>query len=168
MDKIWDRESFEVRYHIGRCGGDEKTEWPRKTDISRTLKKRKKVYTSKYILLLTWWKEFGLYIWDVALWLACLTWNRWMLVRHEFDPHQRLSLFPLARNLETLPTSANNTQYWLVSKMWCHNQTTIYMFKLTLAGPMTYWHLYKNKTAHLIKSSTKKTNAKLLVHVILS
>jgi len=42
------------------------------------------------------------------------------------------------------------------------------MFKLTLADPMTYWHLYENKTAHLIKSNTKKTNAKLLVHVILS
>ena len=30
MDTIW-----EV---IGRCGGDEKTEWPRRTDKSRTLK----------------------------------------------------------------------------------------------------------------------------------
>ena len=36
MDKIWDRKSFEVG---GRCGGDEKTEWPRRTDKSRTLKK---------------------------------------------------------------------------------------------------------------------------------
>ena len=26
---------------IGRCGGDEKTEWPRRTDNSRTLKKQK-------------------------------------------------------------------------------------------------------------------------------
>ena len=34
MDKIWDRKSFEV----GRCGGDEKPEWPRRTDKSRTLK----------------------------------------------------------------------------------------------------------------------------------
>ena len=27
---------------IGRCGGDEKTEWPRRTDKNRTLKKKKK------------------------------------------------------------------------------------------------------------------------------
>ena len=27
---------------IGRCGGDEKAEWPRRTDESRTLKKQKK------------------------------------------------------------------------------------------------------------------------------
>jgi len=31
MDKIWDRKSFEVG------GGDEKTEWPRRTYKSRTL-----------------------------------------------------------------------------------------------------------------------------------
>ena len=35
MDKIWDRKS-EV---IGHCGGDEKNEWPRRTDKSQTLKK---------------------------------------------------------------------------------------------------------------------------------
>ena len=39
MDKIWDRKSFEVG---GHCGGDEKNEWPRRTDKSRTLKKIKK------------------------------------------------------------------------------------------------------------------------------
>ena len=38
MDKIWDRKSFEV---IGRCGKDDKTEWPRRTDKSRTLPKTK-------------------------------------------------------------------------------------------------------------------------------
>ena len=35
MDKIWDRTYFEVG-----CGGDEKNEWPRRTDKSRTLKKK--------------------------------------------------------------------------------------------------------------------------------
>ena len=35
MDKILDKKSFEV----GCCGGDEKTERPRRTDKSRTLKK---------------------------------------------------------------------------------------------------------------------------------
>jgi len=35
MDKIWYRNPSEV---IDRCGGDEKTEWPRRTDKSRTLK----------------------------------------------------------------------------------------------------------------------------------
>jgi len=39
MDKIWDKKSFEV---IGRCGGNEKTEWPRRTDKSRTLKNKNK------------------------------------------------------------------------------------------------------------------------------
>ena len=38
MDKIWDRKSFEVG---GRCGGDETTKWPRRTDKSRLLKKEK-------------------------------------------------------------------------------------------------------------------------------
>ena len=31
MDKIWYRKKSEV---IGRCGGDEKNEWPRSTDKS--------------------------------------------------------------------------------------------------------------------------------------
>ena len=39
MDKIWDRKSFEVGV-IGRCGEDENPEWPRRTDKSRTLKKK--------------------------------------------------------------------------------------------------------------------------------
>ena len=39
MDKIWDRKSVEVGGH-GRCGGDEKTKWPRRTDKSPTLKKK--------------------------------------------------------------------------------------------------------------------------------
>ena len=30
---------------IGRCGGDEKTEWPRITDKSRTLKNKKQTKT---------------------------------------------------------------------------------------------------------------------------
>ena len=36
MDKIWDRNPSKSEI-IGRCGGDEKTEWPRRTDTSRTL-----------------------------------------------------------------------------------------------------------------------------------
>ena len=41
MDKIWDRNPSKSEV-IGRCGGDEKNEWPRRTDKSRTLKKKKK------------------------------------------------------------------------------------------------------------------------------
>ena len=41
MDKIWYRNPS-MSEVIGRCGGDEKTEWPRKIDKSRTLKKQKK------------------------------------------------------------------------------------------------------------------------------
>ena len=36
MDKIWDRNPWKLEV-IGRCGGYEKTEWPRRTDNSRTL-----------------------------------------------------------------------------------------------------------------------------------
>ena len=38
MDKIWDRNPSKSEV-IGRCGGDGKTEWPRRTDKSQTLKK---------------------------------------------------------------------------------------------------------------------------------
>jgi len=31
MDKIWDRKSLKSEV-ISRCGGDEKYEWPRRTD----------------------------------------------------------------------------------------------------------------------------------------
>ena len=36
----------------------------------------------------------------VAMWVACLTRNRWMPVSREFEPHQRLPLF---LEQETLP-----------------------------------------------------------------
>ena len=38
MDNIWYRNPSKSEV-IDRCGGDEKTEWPRRTDKSRTLKK---------------------------------------------------------------------------------------------------------------------------------
>jgi len=38
MDKIWDRKSSKSEV-IGHCGGDEKTEWPCRTDKSWKLKK---------------------------------------------------------------------------------------------------------------------------------
>ena len=41
MDKIWDRNPSKSEV-IGSCGGDKKTEWPRRTDKSRTLKKERK------------------------------------------------------------------------------------------------------------------------------
>jgi len=36
MDKIWDKNSFEVRSHWPLCRGW-KNEWPHRTDKSRTL-----------------------------------------------------------------------------------------------------------------------------------
>jgi len=36
MDKIWYRNPSKSEV-IGRCGRDEKTEWPRRTDKSQTL-----------------------------------------------------------------------------------------------------------------------------------
>ena len=38
MDTIWYRNHSKSEV-IGRCGGDEKTEWLRRTDKRRTLKK---------------------------------------------------------------------------------------------------------------------------------
>jgi len=40
MDKIWYRNSSMAEV-IGCCGGDEITEWPRRTNKSRTLNKTK-------------------------------------------------------------------------------------------------------------------------------
>ena len=42
MDKIWNRNPSKSEV-IGRCGGNEKTEWPRRTDKSQTPKKLKKI-----------------------------------------------------------------------------------------------------------------------------
>ena len=43
MDKIWVENPSKLEV-IGRCGGVEKTEWPRRTDKSRTLKKQKNLW----------------------------------------------------------------------------------------------------------------------------
>ena len=58
MDKIWDRNPSKSEV-IGRCGEDEKTEWPRRTDKSQTLKKAQTVedlfsffLESKYLKLI--------------------------------------------------------------------------------------------------------------------
>ena len=47
MDKIWYRNPSKSEV-IGRCGGDEKTEWPRRTNKSRTLKIIKKIIIKKH------------------------------------------------------------------------------------------------------------------------
>jgi len=36
MDKIWHRNPWKSKV-TGRCGGDEKTKWPRRADKSRSL-----------------------------------------------------------------------------------------------------------------------------------
>ena len=41
MDKIWYRNPSKSEV-IGRCGGDEKTEWPHRTDKCRMLKNKTK------------------------------------------------------------------------------------------------------------------------------
>ena len=46
MDKIWDRNPLKSEV-IAYCGGDEKNEWPRRTDKSRTLKIKLKKLLSK-------------------------------------------------------------------------------------------------------------------------
>ena len=44
MDTIWDRNPSKSEV-IGRCGGDEQTKWPRRTDKSRTLTLGRKTHT---------------------------------------------------------------------------------------------------------------------------
>ena len=49
MDKIWDRNPSKSEV-IGHCHGDEKTEWPRRTDKCQTKNKKNKklpVYYNK-------------------------------------------------------------------------------------------------------------------------
>jgi len=48
MDRFWYRNPSKSEV-IGRCDGDEKTEWPRRTDKSRTLKT--KIYIESTIEL---------------------------------------------------------------------------------------------------------------------
>ena len=48
MDKIWYRNPSKLEV-IGRCGGDEKTELPRRIDKSRTLKKHTKKQNKKIL-----------------------------------------------------------------------------------------------------------------------
>ena len=52
MDKIWDRKPSKLEV-IGRCGWDEKNEWPRRTDKGRTLKKQQnKTASIKPVLIM--------------------------------------------------------------------------------------------------------------------
>ena len=48
MDKIWYRNPSKSEV-IGRCGGDEKTEWPRRTNKSQTLKNKIDFYTALWL-----------------------------------------------------------------------------------------------------------------------
>jgi len=50
MDKIWDGNLSKLEV-IGCCGGDEKSEWPRRTDKSRT----KTPKTLKYLKMKNTW-----------------------------------------------------------------------------------------------------------------
>ena len=48
MDTIWYRNPSKSEV-IGRCGGDEKPELPRRTDKSRKLKNNKKYFFLQYL-----------------------------------------------------------------------------------------------------------------------
>ena len=52
MDKIWYRNPSTSEV-TGRCAGDEKTEWPRRTDKCRTLNKLKSLppYSGVFFLV---------------------------------------------------------------------------------------------------------------------
>mgnify|MGYP006890252893 CR=1 FL=1 len=71
----------------------------------------------------------------LAQWVACLTGYLELPVSREFEPHQRLLLFPSAKNFTLI------AQYWLVPGMYLsaiyinksglfHNQTKINLYKL--------------------------------------
>jgi len=53
MDKIWYRNPVKSEV-IGRCGGDEKTEWLRRTDKSRTQKNLENYKQNPYNILSEW------------------------------------------------------------------------------------------------------------------
>ena len=55
MDKIWYGNPLKSEV-IGRCGGDEKTEWPRRTDKSRTLKNTQKKNKTPFSNLTKPWR----------------------------------------------------------------------------------------------------------------
>ena len=61
MDKIWYRNPSKSEV-IGRCGEDEKTEWPHKTDKSRTPKKALS-YHANWVISKHW--SFFLYDWKL-------------------------------------------------------------------------------------------------------
>ena len=53
MDKIWYRNPSKSEV-IGRCGGDEKTEWARRTDKSRTLKINKnEIHVDLHVIIIS-------------------------------------------------------------------------------------------------------------------
>ena len=66
MDKIWYRNPSKSEV-IGLCGGDENTEWPRRTDKSRTLKNPK---NNKQIRHEIAWKLLNVrnYVVNIAIW----------------------------------------------------------------------------------------------------
>ena len=49
MDKIWYRNPSKLKF-MGFCGGDEKPEWPRRTDKSRTKEMLNWLLTSLWTL----------------------------------------------------------------------------------------------------------------------
>ena len=64
MDKIWDRKSSKSEV-IGRCGGDEKPECPRRTDKSRMLKKTHKKLVNGWYTMRT--KDINYFIFSLFL-----------------------------------------------------------------------------------------------------
>ena len=94
MDKIWDRKSSMSEF-IGRCGGDEKIEWPRRTDKSRTLNLFLKIHN---FLSLLYVKGYNLHsdkiFYEKVLLSKCwqvlcqLWYVSWILIETEFYIYQ--------------------------------------------------------------------------------
>ena len=83
MDKIWDRKSFEVGVHWPLWWGW-KTEWPRRTDKSRTLKVFKKnLYSCEYLQMI---KKF-----DVHTPLLCFIYLKcWECLLYQVRLYRRM------------------------------------------------------------------------------
>ena len=61
MDKIWYRNPSKSEV-IDRCGGDEKTEWPRRTDKNQTLKKNNLLLLATLLITIIILTVLSLYI----------------------------------------------------------------------------------------------------------
>ena len=127
MDKIWYRNPSKSEV-IGRCDGDEKPEWPRIPDKSRTLKKIKKY--KKIHMFDTYW-GFILAKFNICVDAFFLIWLRDCIIRFCHD----LLASMIARLADSTHSSPVINQPWKwswISEEWmdtrffcCHDMQQV-------------------------------------------